>query len=84
MLESVPNTRYSSVYNVLRQWSTWVIPTYKVYRLYDTLSCAENINVRQILMYDVEFLIMNRYYSIINYHYVIMVRSNNSDSNYFR
>ena len=53
MLESVPNTRFSSVFNALRQCSTWVIPTYRVYRLYDTMIL---FHVQKILMYDVEFL----------------------------
>ena len=35
MLDSVPSARYSSVCNVLRQWRIWLIPTYRVYRLYD-------------------------------------------------
>ena len=35
MRDSVPSARYSSVYNVLRQWRIWLIPTYRVYRLYD-------------------------------------------------
>ena len=35
MRDSVPSARYSSVCNVLRQWRIWLIPTYRVYRLYD-------------------------------------------------
>ena len=35
MRDSVPSVRYSSVCNVLRQWSISLIPTYRVYRLYD-------------------------------------------------
>ena len=35
MRDSVPSTRYSSVCNVLRQWNIPLIPTYRVYRLYD-------------------------------------------------
>ena len=35
MHDSVPNARYSSVCNVLRQWSISLIPNYRVYRLYD-------------------------------------------------
>ena len=31
----VPNLSYSSVCNVLCQWSISLIPTYRVYRLYD-------------------------------------------------
>ena len=36
MRDSVPIARYSSVCNVLRQWRIWLIPTYRVYRLYDS------------------------------------------------
>ena len=36
MRDSVPSPRYSPVCNVLRQWKTSLIPTYRVYRLYDT------------------------------------------------
>ena len=35
MRDSVPSASYSSVCNVLRQWSILLIPTYRVYRLYD-------------------------------------------------
>ena len=35
MRDSVPSPRYSLVCNVLRQWKTSLIPTYRVYRLYD-------------------------------------------------
>ena len=35
MRDSVPSARYSSVCNVLRQWRILLIPTYRVYRLYD-------------------------------------------------
>ena len=34
MRDSVPSPRYSPVWNVLRQWKTSLIPTYRVYRLY--------------------------------------------------
>ena len=37
MRDSVPSARYSPVCNVLHQWKTSLIPTYRVYRLYDTL-----------------------------------------------
>ena len=37
MRDSVPSVRYSSVCNVLRQWSISLMPTYRVYRLYDTV-----------------------------------------------
>ena len=35
MCDSVPSASYSSVCNVLRQWNIPLIPTYRVYRLYD-------------------------------------------------
>ena len=35
MRDSVPSASYSSVCNVLRQWSISLIPTYRVGRLYD-------------------------------------------------
>ena len=35
MRDSVPSPRYSPVCNVLRQWKTSLIPTYRVYRVYD-------------------------------------------------
>ena len=41
--DSVPSASYSSVCNVLRQWSISLIPTYRVYRLYDNdwaISCC--------------------------------------------
>ena len=36
MRDSVPSARYSSICNVLRLLSISLIPTYRVYRLYDT------------------------------------------------
>ena len=38
MRENVPIARYSPVCNVLRQWKTSLILTYRVYRLYDSYS----------------------------------------------
>ena len=35
MRDSLPSARYSPVCNVLRQWKSSLIPTYRVYRLYD-------------------------------------------------
>ena len=35
MRDSVPSVRYSSVCIVLRLWRISLIPTYRVYRLYD-------------------------------------------------
>ena len=39
MRDSVPSASYSSVCNVLRQWNIPLIPTYRVYRLYDMGHC---------------------------------------------
>ena len=39
MRDGVPSARYFSVWNVLRLWNISLIPTYRVYRLYDTLLC---------------------------------------------
>ena len=36
MRDSVPIPRYSPICNVLCQWKTLLIPTYRVYQLYDT------------------------------------------------
>ena len=35
MRDSVPSARYSSICNVLRLWKISLIPTYRVYQLYD-------------------------------------------------
>ena len=35
MRDSVPSPRYSAICNVLRQWKTSLIPTYRVYWFYD-------------------------------------------------
>ena len=40
MRDSVPSASYSSVCNVLRQWNIPLIPTYRVYRLYDYVSSS--------------------------------------------
>ena len=40
MRESVPTAKYSPVCNVLRQWKTSLILTYRVYRLYDSSSSS--------------------------------------------
>ena len=46
MRESVPTARYSPVCNVLRQWKTSLILTYRVYRLYD---------IKNILVFVVKY-----------------------------
>ena len=42
MRDSLPSASYSSVCNVLRQWSISLIPTYRVYRLYDNVYGNKN------------------------------------------
>ena len=44
----VPSVRYSSVCNVLRLWRIWLIPTYRVYQLYDT-TCLMQIILRRYM-----------------------------------
>ena len=50
MRDSVPSVRYSSVCNVLRQWRIWLIPTYRVYRLYDNFITLTPIELEVNLM----------------------------------
>ena len=45
MRESVPIARYSPVCNVLRQWKTSLILTYRVYRLYDSYSYSSPVDL---------------------------------------
>ena len=45
MRESVPTVRYSTVCNVLRQWKTSLILTYRVYRLYDSYSYSSPVDL---------------------------------------
>ena len=40
MRNSVHIVRYGSVCNVLCLWRIWLIPTYRVYRLYDSLDSS--------------------------------------------
>ena len=52
MRDSVRSARYSSVCNVLCQWRIWLIPTYRVGRLYDIfLFCQHNIKEIIIIYY---------------------------------
>ena len=44
MHDSLASASYSSVCNVLRQWNISLIPTYRVYRLYDSFE-EEIINI---------------------------------------
>ena len=61
MCDSVPSARYSSVCNVLRQWRTLLIPTYRVYRLYDiwvnlktNFECTEPYSKQPLQRFDPE------------------------------
>ena len=47
MRESVPTARYSPVCNVLRQWKTSLILTYRVYRLYEFLKTEKTFKNEQ-------------------------------------
>ena len=55
------STRYSSVCNVLRQWNISLIPTYRVYQLYDT---QLNVNIVHI-----------QYMSYIIHYYIVLYSS---------
>ena len=48
MRDSVPSARYSHICNVSRQWKTSLIPTYRVYRLYDIF----RIGVYEVIIVD--------------------------------
>ena len=49
MRDSLPSARCSPVCNVLRQWKTSLIPTYRVYRLYDTcVTCLKGFPVMSV------------------------------------
>ena len=80
MRDSVPSARYSSVCNVLRQWRIWLIPTYKLYLLYDTLQCYFII-VHYILYILYNVIIIVHYilyilYNIIIVHYILYILYN--------
>ena len=44
MRDSVPSPKYSAICNVLRQWKTSLIPTYRVGRLYDIIESVDSIS----------------------------------------
>ena len=50
MRESVAIARYSPVCNVLRQWKTSLILTYRVYRLYDIESTDSMILILILIL----------------------------------
>ena len=56
MRDSVPSARYSRVCNVLRLWRIWLIPTYRVYWLYDLQrSCAEGNNLYTRVVAELDY-----------------------------
>ena len=56
--DSVPSPRYSPVCNVLRQWKTSLIPTYRVYRLYDNDNNNNNSNDNNIIMIIIKVIVI--------------------------
>ena len=50
MRDSVPSARYSPVCNVLRLWRISLIPTYRVYRLYDKYVLLSHLLMRSCSM----------------------------------
>ena len=73
MRDSVPNARYSSVCNVLHQWSISLIPTYRVYRLYDiTYLCMYASCAVYILYYISMYVCMHRVLCIYYITYLCM------------
>ena len=65
MRESVPTARYSPVCNVLRQWKTSLILTYRVYRLYDTTK----IGIMLLQLTSSSFLLC---YNMCKVHCILM------------
>ena len=82
MRDSVRSASYSSVCNVLRQWNIQLIPTYRVYRLYDNnrsfLFCSRTffpiiiigiVHYQKIIDKQLIVLKINNFQH--NYHYCI-------------
>ena len=72
MCDSVPSASYSGVCNVLRQWNISLIPTYRVYRLYDIHDC--NMHAVREALNDVYVIIM---YEVVIIHAKLMLNINN-------
>ena len=64
MGDSVPSARYSSVCNVLRLWNISLIPTYSVYRFYDTESDS-------MINYTLGTILLLHYYTFLSCVYFI-------------
>ena len=67
MRDSLPSARYSPVCNVLRQWKTSLILTYRVYRLYNNFIVMRNyyINVVQFLYYTANIQFNRTSYTVL-------------------
>ena len=66
MRESVPIARYSPVCNVLRQWKTSLILTYRVYRLYDTDSMIYIIMMLWLYRFITDYIIVYYMYTCMD------------------
>ena len=60
MRDSVPSARYSPVCNVLRLWRISLIPTYRVYRLYDIFIGLSATNISQLTESSLSLLAPNK------------------------
>ena len=58
MRDGVPSARYSPVCNVLRQWKTSLIPTYRVYRLYDIITIIAELHSPYLLCICIYIIIV--------------------------
>ena len=75
MRDSVPGGSYSSVCNVLSQWSISLIPTYRVYLLYDNIAKilaierTRKLALLAIIASEASFLVcsMARIFAIYNW-----------------
>ena len=67
MRDSLPSARYSPVCNVLRQWKTSLILTYRVYRLDNNFIVMRNyyINVVQFLYYTANIQFSRISYTVL-------------------
>ena len=58
MRDSVPSPRYSAICNVLREWKTSLIPTYRVYRLYDIESTDSMTYIINLEIFACQFFVL--------------------------
>ena len=71
MRDSVPSARYSSVCNVLRLWRISLVPTYRVYLLYD----IEHIYAIYIYIYrrNGKLCVVKVIQFVLRKHYAILI-----------